>query len=96
MPLTWMKGHPGDIMNAENNDWGSSGRRFKSCQPDHEKARAWRREGAQIRARQAAYQPNQELWLRARIMNEQWILSLHRTCVSQVVAGEAATVQGSV
>jgi hypothetical protein len=34
MPLTWMKGHPGDTVNAESNDWGSSGRRFKSCQPD--------------------------------------------------------------
>lgn len=54
-----------------------------------QRARAWRREGAQTRARQAAYQRfatarqqaaarersrTKNYWLRARIMNEQWIL----------------------
>jgi ATP-dependent exoDNAse (exonuclease V) alpha subunit len=55
-----------------------------------QRARAWRREGGQTRARQAAYQ---------RFATARQQAAAHersRTKNSQVVVGEAATVQGSV
>lgn len=81
-------------------DRGPSGRRFKShtVSPTmrrhaHGAAKVPKLERVKLRINAS---PPPELWLRARIMNEQWILSFRRICVSQVVLGEAGPVQGSV